>query len=103
MAGKKRAELDAVLRDILKNGHCYFQPPESVKLKFPCIIYERDGYDTRHADNLSYLESKRYSIKLIYKDPDSELPDKVKALPMCSFDRRFVSDNLYHDIFTIYW
>ena len=103
MTGKKRAELDAVLRDILGNSHCYFQPPESIKLKFPCIIYEREGYSVRHADNSPYMSSKRYSIKLIYKDPDSALPDKIQDLPMCSFDRRFVSDNLYHDVFTIYW
>lgn len=103
MTGKKRAELDAVLRDILGNGHCYFQPPESIKLKFPCIIYECEGYSIRHADNIPYMSAKRYSIKLIYKDPDNDLPDKIQNLPMCSFDRRFVSDNLYHDVFIIYW
>lgn len=29
----------------------YFQPPESVKLLYPCIVYKRSAGDTRFADN----------------------------------------------------
>lgn len=105
---RSRLELDYALRDILgirydSPHQCYYQPPESTKLKYPCIIYERVGYSSRRADDLDYLTHKRYTVTLIYKDPDSELPDKVEAFPMCFHDRHFTRDNLHHDIFTIYW
>ena len=100
---KSRIELDAVLRDILENDHCYFQPPESVKLKYPCIIYERSRFENRPADDIPYLTYKGYTLTVIYKNPDSDLPDKIESLPMCSFDRHYTADNLNHDIFTIYW
>lgn len=105
---KSRIELDYLLRDILgvrydDPNHCYYQPPESIKLKYPCIIYERVSYSSRRADDSDYITHKRYTVTLIYKDPDSDLPDKVEALPMCMHDRHFVRDNLHHDIFTVYW
>lgn len=100
---KSRESLDATLRAILGTGNVYFQPPESVKISYPCIIYGKTDYFTRHADNIKYQNHKRYTIQAIYKNPDSKLPDKINELPMCSFDRQYIADNLYHDIFNIYW
>lgn len=100
---KSRIELDNALRAILGTGNVYFQPPESSKIKYPCIIYERSDYYVRHADNIKYQMHKRYTIKAIYKDPDSKLPDKLEQLPLCDFDRHYVADNLHHDVFNIYW
>ena len=83
--------------------HVYFQPPEGFKLKYPCIVYELDRIETNFANNLPYLHNKRYSVTVITKDPDSEIPGLVADLPMCSHDRHFVNDNLHHDVFTIYF
>lgn len=100
---KTRESLDDTLRAVLGTGNVYFQPPERIKIKYPCIVYERSDYYTRHADNKKYQIHRRYTIKAIYRDPDCELPDKIVELPMCSFDRHYVADNLHHDIFNIYW
>jgi hypothetical protein len=40
---------------------------------------------------------------VIYRHPDSDLPHKIASLPKCSFDRHFVSDNLNHDVFNLYF
>lgn len=100
---RNRKDLDIILRDILGTGNVYFQPPENIKIEYPCIIYGKSDYFTRHADNIKYKMDRRYTIKAIYRHPDSTLPDMIAELPMCSFDRHYEVDNLNHDIFTIYW
>lgn len=99
---ERRLELQAILEGILGSRNVYFQPPTGMKLSYPCIVYDRDRIETVHANNLPYRHSKRYSVTVIYTDPDSNLPDAVAALPMCSHDRYFTNDNLHHDVFTIY-
>lgn len=100
---KSREELHEILVNILGSRNVYFQPPESVKLKYPCIVYERSDIFSYKADNKKYLINKRYTVTVIDEDPDSELPDKLMQLDYCSFNRHFVSDNLNHDVFTIYY
>ena len=50
MALRSRLGLDEILRSLAPN--VYFQPPETIKIKYPCIIYSLDDYDTRFADTL---------------------------------------------------
>lgn len=101
---KNRENLHAELVDILGANNVYYQPPESIKLKYPCIIYSRDDNDTTFADDKPYLINKRYQLLLIYKDPDSDLTDKVLGhFPYSRFDRQYTSDNLYHSSVNIYY
>ena len=96
-----RIELQALLEEIAP--HVYFQPPTNVKLEYPCIIYERDYAQTRFADNSPYSRTTRYSVMVIDRDPDSAIPDKVAALPMCIFNRFYTADNLNHDVFNLFF
>lgn len=98
-----RLKLHEIFCEILGNRNVYFQPPASVRLNFPCIIYERSNVDALIADDTNYITKKQYTVTVIDKNPDSELPDKVGNLPYCSFERFFVSDNLNHDVFKIYY
>lgn len=100
---RTRESLDSTLRAVLGTGNVYFQPPEGTKIEYPCIIYSRTDYYTRHADNKKYQIHRRYTITAISKNPDSKLPDRLIELPMCDFDRHYVADNLNHDVFNIYW
>lgn len=79
----------------------YFQPPENVRLEYPCIVYSRVQMDTKHADNKPYSRTKRYNVTIIDRDPDSPLPDMVGDLPGSSFVTHFTNDNLNHDIYNI--
>jgi hypothetical protein len=72
-------------------------------MQYPCIIYRRDSTRTRHADNRPYVRTKRFQVTVIDRNPDSELPDKVEALPLCSFDRYFAADNLNHYVFNLFF
>lgn len=99
---QKRIELQKTLETVIGSRNVYYQPPESIKLKYPCIIYNLDDVDYIYADGLAYIESRRFNITIIHKNPDNNILDKMKELKMCSFDRYFVSDGLYHYVYTIY-
>lgn len=79
-----------------------FQPPESVKLVYPCILYELDDDSVRHADNRRYIGWDRYLVTLIDKNPDSRIDHCLRELPYCSFQRCYRKDNMNHFVYTIY-
>lgn len=97
-------ELHEELCKLLGSRNVYFQPPESVKLNYPCIVYSRSGFNNRKANNKVYMSNKRYEIIVIERDPDSNLVDDIlNRFPLCSFDRPYTSDNLYHNVLTLYY
>ena len=96
-----RVDLSKVLHEVLGNNNVYFQPPPSLKMKYPCIVYERVRINTRFADNKPYKLTDSYQLTYIDKNPDSLIPHKIAELPMCIFERHYVNDNLYHDVFRI--
>jgi hypothetical protein len=72
-------------------------------MRYPCIVYKRDYAYTEFAGNLPYKYCKRYQVTVIDRDPDSPFPDKIAALPMCTFNRFFTADNLNHDVFNVFF
>lgn len=98
-----RTDLQSLLEEILGSKNVYFQPPESVKLKYPCIIYSLADIYTRNADDRHYSMQKVYNITVISRDPDNTIAASILNLSRTRFDRRYVADNLYHDILTLYY
>lgn len=98
-----RLNLQTTLEDILGSRNVYYQPPESVKMQYPAIVYFRNSIENNHANDSVYNQNVSYEIIVIYKDPDSEIPLAVSQLPLCKFNRRYTADNLYHDVFTLYF
>lgn len=72
-------------------------------MSYPAIVYERYDYDKLYADDVTYRKIPAYQVTIIDANPDSEIVEKVADLPFCSFDRHYESDNLNHDVFTIYY
>lgn len=99
----RRYQLQAILEDILGSTNVYFQPPATTAMKYPCIVYEREYINTDFADNRPYSHRDRYQVTVIDRKPDSTIVDRVKMLPMCTFNRYFASDNLNHNVFTMYF
>ena len=100
----RRLQLHEKFCEILGTRNVYFQPPASVKLNYNCIVYKVSNRNDLRADNKRYRNLIAYEVKLIYRNPDSELPEVI----MNSFDyimhnNTFVVDNLHHDVFTIYY
>lgn len=80
----------------------YFQPPSSVKMKYPAIVYVLNDIDNTFADDGVYLSSRRYSVTLIVNRPDSILIEKLSKLQGSRFNRHYVSDNLNHYVFEVF-
>lgn len=103
-----RLDLDRDLRSLLGSDNVYYQPPESLKIKYPCFIYRLSGANQIPADNDLYLYVRQYTLTYVTKDPDSELIDEIpkyftKKLKGCRMSTFFTSDNLNHYNYTIYY
>lgn len=96
-----RLELQTLLEQVLGSQNVYFQPPESIKIKYPAIVYGLDDIKNSFANDGVYSSKKQYKITVIDEDPDSEIVDRIIALTVCRYNRHFSSDNLNHDIFTL--
>lgn len=104
MAEVSRLKLHEELCELLGSRNVYFQPPESIKLNYPCIIYARSNINVRRADNRLYTSMDEYKITHISPDPDDPLTDTIiEHFEMCSFDRSFTADNMNHNIYHIYY
>ena len=102
---KTWSDLQEVLQEIMgTDGKAYFQPPENLQLKYPCIVFDRSGARITRADNVSYRITKSYTVTLITKSADNDkYLDKLLELPMLTFDREFITDGLVHEVFSIYF
>lgn len=104
MGDIRRYKLQDELEDILGSKNVYFQPPESIRMNYPAIVYSRRIGHRSYADNHSYIWLSAYEVTVISMDPDFivdlNLPDKFQY---CRSDRHFVVDNLHHDVFIIYY
>lgn len=99
-----RQDLQSHFEEILGSKYVYYQPPETIKLKYPCIIYSLSDVYTRNADDRHYTMQKVYNISVISRDPDNMIAESIlDELPKTRFDRHYVADNLYHDILTLYY
>ena len=98
-----RLNLQTELETILGSRNVYYQPPESVKMKYPAIVYSRQNIDNIFADDTVYTQNHAYELTVIDPNPDSEIVMKVSRLPACTFDRHSTADNLNHDVFRLYY
>lgn len=99
-----RIDLNDDLRRLLGSGNVYFQPPESIKLTYPCIIYSLADIKTIYSDDSIHRAKRLYEITYISKQHDDQFIDKMlKSFTMISFGRSFTTDNLHHTVFRLYY
>lgn len=103
---QRRRELQTKLETLLGSKNVYFQPPPNTMLKYPCFVYERYTPYTESADNTLYRIVGHYSVT--YMDSNVERAMAMQTKILTSFDcisveRNFISDNLNHDVYNIYY
>ena len=99
----KRLEFHQMLVDLVHPHNVYFQPPSSIRLEYPCIIYELGDINTKYADSIKYANSEVYTVTLLDKNPRSDIFGKLLHLNYCAFDRFFATDNINHFVFTLFY
>lgn len=97
----QRSDLHTLLKSMAPN--VYFQPPSSIQLIYPCIMYKREDLDIVHADNMPYKQTKRYQVTVIDENPDSPINALVAQLPLCSYDRFYTAEKLNHDVYSLFF
>ena len=98
---RPRLELQAFLLTICQN--VYFQPPASIHMDYPCIVYSLSRIEPKYADNAHYSLYKKYDLQYITRDPDDPVIFELANLSMCSFDRAYKADNLNHYAYSLYF
>lgn len=81
----------------------YIVAPTNVKLATPYIMLDLDADYVLRADNAVYASFNRFTVTLITRDPLDPLFEVLRALPLSSFDRRFVAAGLTHFVFQLYY
>lgn len=96
-----RLELQTLLAAIPGVAAVYFQPPATVSMTYPCVVYDLSDIDAKHANNKPYILTNEYTLTVIDKDPDTAIIFDIAKLPSCEFNRFFASDGLNHYVFTL--
>ncbi len=79
----------------------YFQPPESIRMRYPAIVYNLADPRSVHANDGVYLSQKSYTVTVIDEDPDSQIVEALLKVPTARFLRTYARDNLNHTVFTL--
>lgn len=98
-----RLKLHEELVEVLGSRFVYFQPPESIKMNYPAIVYERYDIPNRFANDEVYLQAIKYKVTVIDRDPDSEIVSRMSKFKTARFGKHYVVEGLNHDTFTIYY
>lgn len=101
-----RAQLHDKLRELVGDivgERIYFQPPDGFRMKYPCVIYNAESPNALYADDTLYNVTKHYTITVIDRDPDSEIPIRLYSLPYARPEKPFVHENLYHYNLSIFY
>lgn len=98
---KTRLAFQSLLESILGSKNVYFQPPETVKMRYPCIVYKLDDIPEKYADNENYVSNYSYTVTLLDSDPDNDTVDKLKKLRYSKFVKHFSTQGLNHYVFSI--
>ena len=102
----RRVTLQEKLEAILGSKNVYFQPPKNTMLQYPAIIYNRSPMYRLRADDQTYLLVGHYSVTFISPDVEECMEMMTKLLDgfqHISVERSFVSDNLNHDVYNLYF
>ena len=99
---QRSQELQAMFQELLGSRNVYYNPPESVKMSYDAIVFNRSDIQNRFANNSVYIQSHLYEVTTITYDPDAPIIEKISKLPGCSFVTSYVANNLYHNRFTIH-
>lgn len=98
---RSRIELHHKLESVLGSNNVFFDPPESFKLRYPCIVYYLEGFSDISADNVTYNRQRVYNMTYISPTAEDPIADDLANLRFCRLNRPFTVSDLYHWAYTI--
>lgn len=104
---KDRLELDDILAGIIGitesdgDRHTYYNPPPSVRMRYPAIKYSLSNAASKYANNGVYNVAPTYEVILIDEEVDTQYLIPMLHIPQCRFNRFYIAEGLNHWVFTI--
>ena len=99
-----RLELHEEFCNILGSRNVYFNPPDNVTMKYDAIKYSLSKLDVKHANNRMYLGTNGYQVITIERKTDSPLRETLlNHFKLITWERSYVSNNLIHNVYQIYY
>ena len=99
-----RVELQDILANIERGTKAYYQPPSTIEMQYPCIVYKDKPGEVLKADNAIYRYTNRYDLLYITRSPkQSIIQTMLSRFSYCSLSDIYVNDGLHHYAFTIYY
>jgi predicted membrane-bound spermidine synthase len=97
-----RLDLHSELISLCPN--VYFQPPSSIAMMYPCIVYDMTNRLHLYASDVIHVTKQQYRITVIDKNPDSDIANQVEQnLQYCGIDQYYTVDNLNHTVLSLYY
>lgn len=93
---KTRLTLHQDLIDALGSSNVYYNPPETIQMKFPAIVYSLDFIEQIHADNKKYIDWTTYKVIVVSKKPDDPVIKKILNWEMTRFSTSYTRNGFYH-------
>ena len=82
----------------------YFQPPSTIKMTYPCIVYSKSSKKRLFGNDNIYLGIQQYQLMLIERNPDSNVADTIEShFKSCIIEQYYVLDNLNHTTLSLYY
>lgn len=74
------------------------------RINVPCFMVKLDNYEKVYANNKNYKPNVRWTITFITSTifDGRHLERFIDSIPYFSFDRMFLTNSLYHYVFTLY-
>lgn len=96
------------IRDILFHicDTVYYDPPTSIQMQYPCFRFTMNNTDSKYADNIHYINTKRWALTYITRDVeeiDMVIKKVLDAFKYCTHETTFKSDNLNNVVFNLYF
>ena len=98
-----RIELQKTFEELLGSKNVYYDPTTNTNMKYDAIRYSKAKPNVAYANNKKYKTMKCYEVIVISRLPDNPVIEKLLNLPYSSWERHYVSDNLHHDVLTIFY
>lgn len=100
----EKPPLHDLLKELAGVSNCYFSPPATIHMHYPCVVYHRSNRNISYADNRPYQSMDEYMVTIIDRDPDNRRIDRFfDTLPYCSFVREYAVDGLHHSIVRLFY
>ena len=95
----ERLELHGQLQNLFPELTLYFNPPSKIELKYPCIVYTVDNYETNEANNEVYTVATIYQVTVMSRIPGID-SKPIFGIVGVNHVNTFTNQDIFHEVFT---